>query len=299
MVEVIDDLELRAEPAVIAPNPVDYVHINIELAGSGDDPRMNKDNDDEDIQSPTEDSEDLAQSFEVLIHNQFIVPLVSSLEDNNTSTQSDLTSTESAASATPLSLPSMSPAVPMISILNITPPTLPPTIKTTSVLTISPNSKDPTNPSTTLSATTSTTTPPTTTSSSTSTSTSTTSTTFTFETIPNAYSEDDETDFNWISSDYEESEKLLNVLKIHKIPNLSSVTEASETLFPLTDVPFQTPSIYQYQELTSGGRKRQLFVYNHDQCISYKDGSKSSSHIIYTVPYCIYFRAISEKSFWP
>ena len=61
-------LELSAQSAVIAP--VDYVNINIELAGSGDDPRLNTDNDDEDIQSPTEDSEDLTQFIEVPIHNQ-------------------------------------------------------------------------------------------------------------------------------------------------------------------------------------------------------------------------------------
>ena len=282
---LLDDIEPRAEPAVIAPNPVDYVNMNIERTGSGDDPRLNKDNDDEDIQSPAEDLEDLTQSFEVPIHNQLIVPLVSSLGDNNTSTQSDLISTESAASATS---PSLSSAVPMKSIQQATPTSPTPTVKTTSSLTTSSMSP------TILSAIKLTSAPTTT-----STSTSTTSALFTFEAL---YSEDDETEMNWSSSDYAESEKLFNVLKIHKIQNMP-ITDEPITLDPmLKQAGLNTK--YNYQELIGGLEKRQLFVYNHDQCISYKDGSKSSSHIIYserpTVSLTVYIScAISEKSFRP
>ena len=290
MVDVIDDFGLRAEPAVIAPNPFDYVHITIDLAGSGDYLRLTKDNDDEDIQSPTEDFEDLTKSFEVPIHNQFIVPLVTSLEDN-TSTQSNLILTESAASETS---PSMSPVVTMTSVQNTTPPTPPSTTKTSPIVTTSPT--PPTTLSVTTSKITSTTTSTTTSistttstskSASTSTSTTSTSTLFGFETLPDAYSEDSETDFNWISSDYDEIEKFSNVLKIHKIPNILPVTEDPKTLFAITDVPMlKQTDLNIYQELiAAGGEKRQLFVYNHDQCISYKDGSKSSSHIIYSGPY--------------
>ena len=91
---------------------------------------------------------------------------------------------------------------------------------------------------------------------------------------------------NWISSDYSEGEKLLNMMKIHKIPNLP-ITDEPITIDPMLQQAGLQAEKYNYQELIGGVEKRQIFVYNHDQCISYKDGSKSSSHIIYSEPDCI------------
>ena len=283
---VKDGVELRAEPAVISPTSVDYVNTNAEFNndGSGDYSILNKDNDDEDIQSPTEDSEvpseDLFKdkTIEEPIRKEFIVPVVTFLEDNNTSTQSDMKSTSSQASTS--STPSTSTVVSMISIKKPEPPASLPT----ATITTSPATSKSSTTSTTTTSTKSTSTISTSTTSaaattSTSASTSTSSTVISFETLPNSYSDDDESEFDWSSSDYDEIEKFSKILKVHKKP-MATVTDSPKTVFAITHVPMlKQTDLNMYQELIAAREKRQLFVYNHDQCISYKDGSKSSSFL--------------------
>ena len=243
---------------------------------------MNEDNDDEDIQSPTENSKDLndKESIEEPITNDFIVPIVTSFEDNNTSTQSELKSTQSSISDSTSSISSVSASSPSpssstspetqsaSSIISIRKPYLPTSL---------PIAQTKTTISTSKSTTTSTATSTTTTSTSTTASTSTTtSTLFSFDAL--SYSEDDESDFDW-SSDYEEIEKFSSeVLKVHK--KVPLVTEHPKTAFPVTNIPIlRQTDLNMYQELIAAREKRKLFVYNHGQCISYKNGSKPSSHI--------------------